>query len=70
MSCGVENYACVLSLNRFETTSRGGFGESDSIQIQCSVRTWQNWLNPIPLSQCGQAVRCRKVLLSEVHPFG
>ena len=31
---GVENNACVISLNRFETTSRGGFGESGSIRIQ------------------------------------
>ena len=31
MSRGVENFACVISLNRFETTSRGGFGESDSM---------------------------------------
>ena len=34
MSSGVENYAHVISLNQFETTSRDGFGESDSIRIQ------------------------------------
>ena len=56
MSRGVENNACVISLNRFETTSRDGFGEFGSIQIQWSVRTWQNRLEPIPLSQCGQAL--------------
>ena len=39
MSRGVENNACVISLNGFETTSRGGFGESGSIRIQWSVRT-------------------------------
>ena len=45
------------SLNRFETTSRGGFGESGSIRIQWSVRTRRNWFEPIPLSQCGLAFR-------------
>ena len=55
MSRGVENNACILSLNWFETISRGGFGESGSIQIQWSVRTRRNWFEPIPLSQCGQA---------------
>ena len=35
MSHGVENYACVISLNPFETTSRCGFGDFDSIRIQC-----------------------------------
>ena len=39
MSRGVENNACVISLNWFEITSRGGFGESGSIRIQWSVRT-------------------------------
>ena len=34
MSRGVENNACVISLNQFETTSQGGFGESGSIRIQ------------------------------------
>ena len=37
MSRGVENYACVISLNRFKTTSRGGFSESNAIRIQWSV---------------------------------
>ena len=57
MSRGMENNACVISLNRFETTSRGGFGESGSIRIQWSVRTRRNRFEPIPLSQCGQAFR-------------
>ena len=57
MSRGVENNACVISLNRFETTSRGGFGESGLIRIQWSMRTRRNRFEPIPLSQCGQAFR-------------
>ena len=54
MSRGVENYACVISLNQFETTSGGGFGESDSIWIQWLVRTRRNRLDSILLLQCGQ----------------
>ena len=50
MSRGVENNACVISLNRFETTSRGGFGE-------WSVWTRRNQFEPIPLLQCGRALR-------------
>ena len=56
MSHGVENNACVISLNRFKTTSRGGFGESGLIQIQWSMRTQRNRFEPIPLSQCRQAL--------------
>ena len=48
MSRGVESNVCVISLNRFENTSRGG--ESGSIRFQWLVRT-----ELIPLAQCGQA---------------
>ena len=50
MSRGVENNTCVISLNRFETTSRvqSGFnGHADAA----------NWFEPIPLLQCGQTLR-------------
>ena len=50
MSRGVENTACVISLNWFETTSGCGFGESGSIWIKWSVRTRRNRFEPIPLS--------------------
>ena len=56
MSRGVGNNTCIISLNRFETTSLGGFGESGLIQIQWLVRTRQNRFEPIPLSQCGPAL--------------
>ena len=35
MSCGVENFACVIGLNRFKTASQGGFGEINSFNGQC-----------------------------------
>ena len=59
MSRGVENNACVISLNWFETTSRGGFDESGSIRFQWSVRTQRNQFEPSPLLQCGQAFRLK-----------
>ena len=70
MSRGVENNACVISLNRFEITSRGGFGESGSIRIQWSVRTRRNLFEPIPLSQCRQALIAHHLIsLSHVQVF-
>ena len=65
MSCGVENNACVcvISLNRFETTSRGGFGESGLTRIQWSVWTRRNRFEPILLLPCGQALRATPWIL-------
>ena len=74
MSRGMENNACVvISLNRFETTSQGGFDDhpvsrSGFDESGSSPDSVVNRFEPIPLSQCEQALSLVQWYHIATHP--